>query len=239
MLIPKDIFPIVKSTAREHTRYALAAVHLQRLPTTDKTGRCQATVTDGRAIIRTTWSETDGYPLNLADTEPIKGFTACIESADWIALGKATPKYLAGQPFRHYAVVEESSLVLPTVRKDGTVTEAGSVTMVTGLDHGYKCIPAALRFPGCNDIIPDYDILPRPKDNDAGALREAVQITLGAKLFSKTLRTIAGILGDNPVTLVVPRCPMKPITLKGRTDSPHPIYVLAVLMPVHSTLAVQ
>jgi DNA polymerase III sliding clamp (beta) subunit (PCNA family) len=156
MLIPKSLAPIAVAAATEATRFTMNGVHLTRLPN----GRAQMTATDGRRVLRATWTDADAiqYPTMLAGGSPLdpagkaeKRLDAIVPIPALLDALKAAAKS-RHKPILAHAVLEESS-VNGTVRLVATDMERVHDSKTRVLDGEYPdfsgVFPKRLKRLGC------------------------------------------------------------------------------------------
>jgi len=225
MLIPKNIFAISHIIPNQPVtmRYELASVRLKRT----EDNQCSAAATDGHRLIIATWDDTHAradYPSSAGKTEPKPGFEALIPKKSWEAISKLIPKKNTIKEVLQHCLVDEV-----------TATETERVPLITtNLETTQRSdiVPSKSRFPSIEECIPKYIIRDKSGTQPQDDENAAVYIGINPKMLAELLLTIAMMTDNNPVTIVVPTKPDKPIVIYGSERSK--CTVLGLQMPVLS-----
>lgn len=212
MIIPKSVAAIanVASTAKGY-RDKLHGVKLSRVSDT----KCVADCTDGRQLIRATWTENEKVRKCLSDyasTSPVENFSTVIPAKEFENAAKYAPRKLGNF----------SNVILDEPNANGRVnlisTNGNTPTSISVESHGDNY-----------GEYPDFDkykVIPDGKS-------ETLRIGLDANLLCNLLKTLAVMseqTKDNcciTLSLIDKNSPVK-IECKGKNG----IHLDAVIMPV-------
>lgn len=209
MLIPAEVFSIVKMAAKKSTRYAINGVYVRRDGKT-----CIAAATDGRAIIELRWEDElarSQFPaIDSVSSAPVDGYAVVVPAPVWIAAGK---RFAGKQPSPdlRYVLLDEN-------KPDGVVTVAthnGECCTIATMDAGGK-------FPDYEGLIPSYEIG-----------KDAFDIGCGVDLFMLGLKT----LGDSTecaavgsgARITVPKDGKRPVVIRAKGGN---VEGLIAIMPL-------
>lgn len=209
MLIPKCIFPVVKFSAKEKTRYALNSVLLDRK---GNDGGPRAIATDGRRLIIVEWNEPEpdkyptleGLPHEKPDKPNVEGTMVPVSA--WEKACKAIPK-MKFRPVLEHAIFDETDS--ETVRMGATDLETVEKFESRKLEGHY----------------PEFDTIV-PTD-----LTDYVTLGVSPALLCETVKVVETIVGKGvPVRLHVPSDGNAAIVVEAKNDDG--IKAKAILMPV-------
>lgn len=223
MLIPPEVFKakIEQLTDSASSRYALDTVKVER----HEGGRCSATVTDGRVLIRVEWDgdreakdlqfckvklvKMSTFNLNRIDKDTGKvdpvparcaGFSALVPAEIWEEAGKLLPKKPRHPSLRNVGL-EETELT-----DSESPIQFRSVGQATG--RTISVCPVDGKFPETDDAFPDL--------NDGNS----VTVLLNPNLLIQLLRPFASAFASaskSPVVSV--RIPINHPTTPVRIDA--------------------
>lgn len=212
MLIPREVFDVLKVAARESSRYAINGVLVER----ESDEQCNAVCTDGRRLLCLSWDDTEArhdYPCGDANSAPVEGFEWVINGGDWSEAKNLAPKNGGVKPVLQNVLLDEHHKPNTELVFVGTDLSKRRTLEVT---------PADCHFPKYRDVIPEYD------DDDC------VRIGVNPKLFAELLKVMADVATDEEskgVTLIVPKDPARPIRIEAEAASG--VKATGVLMPVN------